>query len=89
MRLANFFESYYTHMKRYASDPTMAVSTTPPIVIPAIAPADTVLDDDVCEATAPNAVPGASEALLIIPYTVFCKKEEDDGVSVVVSGGGG
>ena len=62
----------------------MPISMTPPIAIPAMAPADTVLDDDVCEATAPIAVPEASDARLplMIPYTVLWEKTEvlDDGV---------
>ena len=63
----------------------MAVITTPPIAIPAIAPVEMLLDDVTCEATAPIAVPEASDArlpLLMMPNTVLCEKERvlDDDV---------
>ena len=57
----------------------MAVITTAPIAIPAMAPPETLLDDDVCEATALIAVPEASDvslSLLVLPYTVLCEKAE-------------
>ena len=60
----------------------MPISTTAPIAIPAIAPAETLLDDDVCEATTPIAVSEASAPLIVLPYTVLREKAEllDDGV---------